>query len=451
MKKALIVLVIGIFLMAPGRELLSKSQRRGAEVMVQNKGGTILRGELLTVRQGKLILLDSVSAKEVSIDIQDVDVVRIVKNPQLLKKAAKGFLYAGAPIAVLGAFSKMGLGHRAATIGIFGGIGALYGGFRELSKQTSETVAMSGLSQKRTDFVLNKLRSQSLFPNGLPENFDEIKGSMKTMVSRPAKAGKEISSLLPGPKFSRVHISFEPAYLSSRATKTYPRLFKDMGFADTRPGGSIFGFEYGPMDYPRVTYGPDISVRGAKVEYSLGRNFAVGFEYSSLAKGKVEGYKKIDVMWRGEQYYSEMYISESHKSEAFFLSAAWMPIPETFFNRSAVKLGAAIGLSTARITYTTSEYGLADENSKSQNVSKTVPAFCLFGEYDYYLARNCSLGAYVKYRYAPLKVGAFDLAGSYLNLDEQLNIIHSPMTVSFPAHRIDLGGPAAGVSVALHF
>jgi hypothetical protein len=49
-----------------------------------------------------------------------------------------------------------------------------------------------------------------------------------------------------------------------------------------------------------------------------------------------------------------------------------------------------------------------------------------------------------------LKVGAFDPAGSYINLDEQLNIIHNPMTVSFPAHRIDLGSPAAGVSVALH-
>jgi hypothetical protein len=78
-------------------------EKRGAELVVQKKDGQSTKGELIVVKPSTLLLLDAQSGSDVSVSIDKVRYVKIVKNPKAnaLKWAGLGYLISAAAICGL--------------------------------------------------------------------------------------------------------------------------------------------------------------------------------------------------------------------------------------------------------------------------------------------------------------------------------------------------------------
>ncbi len=394
-KKAIpAILVLAAFLAVPAGDLRAKSRTRGAEVVIQRTDGTFLAGELLAVQGRSLIVSDRISARDMTIGIDDARAIRIVMGSNVL------------------------------------------------------TAILEGRSREKADFALKKLGGMALFRGALRANFDGVGRQPKIGAPLAAKDG-HFDDLM-APRSSRFHLSFEVGFSTYGEIASLRRLFKNMDFGDTRPVGHSdnSGRSYGgPISYPRAV--PDLS-GGFTVEYSLNRSFAVGFAFASLGKVAVKGYRMIP---RYDYYklYDELYASATSAGEGYFITAAWRPTPDLFFNRHSFKLGVELGICAARMTFGTLKSNI-ESNVDKRSVTKAVPAAGVVAGLDRYFGRIMSLGVWARYRYASTRVGAFSLNASYEDgLDEEWNPINVPVTVAFPAHRINLGGPAAGVSLGLHF
>jgi len=83
------VLALGLvisFLIYSGN--LGAKERRGAEVKILKNDKTVQKGELIAVKPASLLLMDSQSGADVSVDIEDIITVTVVKK----SKALAGFL-----------------------------------------------------------------------------------------------------------------------------------------------------------------------------------------------------------------------------------------------------------------------------------------------------------------------------------------------------------------------
>jgi hypothetical protein len=81
---------------------LAAKERRGVEVVIQTQNGQQVRGELIVVKQNSLLLLDSRSGADVSVDIVNIVLVKIVKKSKAGQGALFGFL-AGAGLGAINA------------------------------------------------------------------------------------------------------------------------------------------------------------------------------------------------------------------------------------------------------------------------------------------------------------------------------------------------------------
>ena len=70
---------------------LYAKERRGATLIITKKDGQQIKGELITVKPNSLLLLDT-EGKDVSVDIADIKVIRIVKKSKVLQGLGFGLL-----------------------------------------------------------------------------------------------------------------------------------------------------------------------------------------------------------------------------------------------------------------------------------------------------------------------------------------------------------------------
>ena len=161
------------------RRRKTAKRKHGVLLLSTKKDGGQITGELVAVKvkQKSLLLLESESKADVSVDIKDVKAIRIVKKSKAPSVASAGFL-AG---AVLGAFvgnmtateiqliegpkkerdgSKVWLG---ALIG--GCIGALIGGIVGAGYGIDKTIRIEGKSDLEIEKVLEKLRKKARIPD----------------------------------------------------------------------------------------------------------------------------------------------------------------------------------------------------------------------------------------------------------------------------------------------
>ena len=74
---------------------LTAKERKGADLIIQKKDGTQVRGELIAVKENSLLLLDRESGADVTVDIGAIRVIKIKKKSKLLKGAGNGLLIGG--------------------------------------------------------------------------------------------------------------------------------------------------------------------------------------------------------------------------------------------------------------------------------------------------------------------------------------------------------------------
>ena len=126
-----------------------------------------MQGELITVKENSLLLLNSEGA-DISVDMKDIRVIKIVKKSNLLVGAGVGFLIVGVPGALyltaypgtdsqrwLYALGGASLGLYSAIIG--GIIGAIAG--------KDKTIQIERKSDSEIKRILENLRKKARIPD----------------------------------------------------------------------------------------------------------------------------------------------------------------------------------------------------------------------------------------------------------------------------------------------
>ncbi len=152
---------------------LIAKERRGAELRVVKKDGRKVEGELIAVKGNVLLLKLSYSSYDVSIDIDDVNVIKIMKKSKTLLGAGIGFLTGAGVGAIVGiAVDEVfypsdfiwGPQQSALLGGAIGGLaGAIVGGSIGAGKEP--TIKIEGRSPKEIKEALEKLRKKSRVPD----------------------------------------------------------------------------------------------------------------------------------------------------------------------------------------------------------------------------------------------------------------------------------------------
>jgi len=149
---------------------LYAKQKRGATLIITKKNYQQIKGELITVKENSLLVLDT-EGKDVSVDIKDIKVIEIKKK----SKAVIGFLAGGITGAILGyaSYKKRTTGNgidvfsididfgpagRAILGGILlGAIGSIIGA----QVEKAETIQFEGITEFEIWDAMEELRKRA--------------------------------------------------------------------------------------------------------------------------------------------------------------------------------------------------------------------------------------------------------------------------------------------------
>ena len=169
--KKFIALVLILSLVMLYANLYAK-ERRGAKLIVTKKDGQQVQGELITVKPNSLLLLDA-EGKDVSVDIEDIKVIRVVKKSQVGKGVLTGTLIGAGLGVLLG--GMLGLKFKGddrdilLAMAFFGAIGVaqgvLVGGIIGAVSKGSKTIQIEGMSDLEISEALDKLRKKARIPD----------------------------------------------------------------------------------------------------------------------------------------------------------------------------------------------------------------------------------------------------------------------------------------------
>lgn len=146
----LFAFILVLALLAPG---LAAKERRGADLLVNKRDGSLMEGELLAVRGNTLILMLEANSAGVEVELKEVATITVVKKSKFGKGLLWGTLIGGAAGAVIGSASykpsphlllNNSRGEAAAYIAIFlGGIGAIEGGLAGAGAGKDERIVIA--------------------------------------------------------------------------------------------------------------------------------------------------------------------------------------------------------------------------------------------------------------------------------------------------------------------
>ncbi len=169
--KKFISLLLFFSLMMLSVNLYAK-ERRGAELIITKKDGQQIQGELITVKPNSLLLLDSGTGADESVDIKDIVVITIVKKSKALVGATFGAFAGGGigavvvpligkPAPVI--FSSMAAEKKTILEGLFLGfiIGAVCGGLIGADEGTDKKILIEGMSDLEIKEAMDKLRKKA--------------------------------------------------------------------------------------------------------------------------------------------------------------------------------------------------------------------------------------------------------------------------------------------------
>ncbi len=173
--KKFISLFLVFSLVALSGNLYAK-EKRGATLIITKKDGQRIKGELIAVKPNSILLLDT-EGKDVSIDIVDIKVIRILRKSKLLLGAGLGFLI-GAGLGALngaignrdplfGEYWNADVGIRALSWApFFAAPGLLIGGLVGAAAGADETIQIAeGLPQASIEVYLAILRKKARIPD----------------------------------------------------------------------------------------------------------------------------------------------------------------------------------------------------------------------------------------------------------------------------------------------
>ena len=144
---------------------LYAKERRGAELIITKKNGYQTEGELITVKPNSLLLLNT-EGKDVSVDIEEIKVIRVVKKSKALSGSLVGFLI---PAIITGLLFLLateieeseGVGFLL-PLGLVGSCaGALIGGISGAIEGIDKIIQFEGMTDSKIQETLDYLRKRA--------------------------------------------------------------------------------------------------------------------------------------------------------------------------------------------------------------------------------------------------------------------------------------------------
>jgi len=151
---------------------LYAKERRGAKLIITKKDGQLIEGELITVKTDSLLLLNT-ERKDVSVDVEEIKVIRVVKKSKVLLGAGAGLLWgalfgasAAALFALLIRAAVGGDGEVPWWFILRGGaavasIGAIAGGIGGAIAGIDKEIQIEGMTDSEIREALDKLRKKA--------------------------------------------------------------------------------------------------------------------------------------------------------------------------------------------------------------------------------------------------------------------------------------------------
>jgi len=467
----LLIAVLLLSGIAPAAE-----RKSGNTLALTLKNGQTIKGELLTVKGDRLILLDANSLAGAEIWIGDVARIRVMKKSRLRPGLGLGLLIGGASGAVLGLLSGDNFPLSAGQMALggalgFGLLGAPVGGIIGAIAGIDETMDVGTLTASQIDQVLNKLKQCARAGGEIPATLKVLPSPIaqegakpaekETKPALPEKAVEEPSQPIKSEPYSRFHLSLVPGYFRSSGLNQLGDLMRDVGFAGVETYSSWIGSS--TTKYPNTINTSDFYVKDVKIEYSLSRKFALGLAYCPLGEHAVSGCHRISGKDFRPDDFPLTYLIGSHSGHVFFLTASYFPIPDAFLKKFSVKLTAGFGYGKMRMDYYGSEdeYGYQDLVSSpyfqtnKKSFSKNGVGALVSAEAIHFFNPHWSLGINVDYKYVPVHIGGFALDCPYSYYDASPDsggsMRYDALHVDIPSRNYNLGGLGVGVNFGFHF
>jgi hypothetical protein len=160
---------------------LMAKEKRGADILIQKKDGQQVRGELIAVKKDSLLLKETASGVDVSVDVNDMRTITILKKSKTLKNGAIGLLIGGVVGVAAGYFydysrtytmsswlstlERKGYEYLIIPGFIGAAIGALVGVATGASAGKDNTIQVEGKSDSEIKEIMEELRKKARIPN----------------------------------------------------------------------------------------------------------------------------------------------------------------------------------------------------------------------------------------------------------------------------------------------
>lgn len=142
------------------------AEKKGAALVITKKDGLLLEGELIAVKVNSLVLLDSDTSRDVSVDVESIKFIAIVKTSKALLGIGLGLVLGGSLGSLYGTSTDTyDSDLRSLAFIVYGGggaaLGALVGGLLGASAGKDEIIQIEGKSSTEINSVLRRLRKKA--------------------------------------------------------------------------------------------------------------------------------------------------------------------------------------------------------------------------------------------------------------------------------------------------
>jgi hypothetical protein len=164
MKKFLALFLVCSFLILQGNVY---AEKKGAELIVQKREGTQFRGELIAIRENSLLLMERESGADISVDIEEIKTIIVVKKPKPNYGFFGGLLVGGALGGYVGAtMYGPGEGALAIMLGVLGAVAfASLGGLVFGTTSPDETIRFEGKTDAQIQAIWKELHKLARIKN----------------------------------------------------------------------------------------------------------------------------------------------------------------------------------------------------------------------------------------------------------------------------------------------
>ncbi|MGB6865994.1 MAG: hypothetical protein WBE11_09905 [Candidatus Aminicenantaceae bacterium] len=146
------------------------AEKKGTDLVIIKKDGQPARGELIVVKKNSLVLLSYDSNADVSVDVENIKFIKIVKKSKVLLGASLGLLLGGGLGSLYGTSTDTyNSDLKPLAFIVYGGggavLGVLVGGFLGASAGKEKTIQIEGKSDSEIKEILEELRKKARVPN----------------------------------------------------------------------------------------------------------------------------------------------------------------------------------------------------------------------------------------------------------------------------------------------